>query len=420
MNKKELQNKNLNCPECGTQIDVDALMISQFRDSIRKDLRDEMNERELELQSKQDEFDEMSRSFAKDKADLEKRVQEQVSEQLSTREAEIKLEIGRKVQEETAIQLQGLEDELVKKSKQLKAANKDKAELIRLQRELEEQEARIVLQKEQELTKRLDEAREYIREQVANESQLKMKEKEKLIADLKTKLDEAKRKVEQGSMQLQGEIQELEIIDILQNAYPFDEITQSKKGANGADILQAVNTQFSVRIGNIYYESKRTQAYSDKWIPKLKNDNLSIKADILVLVTETLPKGMNKWGIVDDVWVCDMNSVKELSLVLRYGLLKVFAVAQTQHKSKEKSELLYTYITSDEFKNLFENIVRGFKSIQESHHNEQLKIKRLWIEREKQLQQILSNQVEHYGSLRDIGGDSVVKIQMFEFLKQAG
>lgn len=419
MNTK-LQNKNLNCPECGTQIDVDALMISQFRDSIRKDLRDEMYEREQELQSKQDEFEEMSKSFAKERADLEKRVQEQVNERMSTREAEIKLEIGRKVQEETAVQLQGLEDELIRKSKQLKNANKDKADLVRLQRELEEQEARIVLQKEQELTKRLDEAKEFIREQVAQENQLRMKEKEKLISDLKSKLDEAKRKVEQGSMQMQGEIQELEIIDILQNAYPFDEISQSKKGANGADILQQINTQYGVRIGSIYYESKRTQAYSDKWIPKLKNDNLSVKADILVLVTETLPKGITKWGVVDDVWVCDMASVKELSLVLRYGLLKVYAVAQNQHQAKEKSELLYQYITSDEFKNLFENIVRGFKSIQESHQNEQLKIKRLWVEREKQLQQILSNLVEHYGSLRNIGGDSMVEIQMFEFLKQAG
>jgi hypothetical protein len=419
MNRK-LQNKNLNCPECGTQIDVDALMISQFRDSIRKDLRDEMYEREQELQSKQDEFNEMSKSFAKERADLEKQVQEQVNERMSTREAEIKLEIGRKIQEETAVQLQGLEDELIRKSKQLKNANKDKADLVRLQRELEEQEARIVLQKEQELTKRLDEAKEFIREQVAQENQLRLREKEKLISDLKSKLDEAKRKVEQGSMQMQGEIQELEIIDILQNSYPFDDIAQSKKGANGADILQQINTQYGVRIGSIYYESKRTQAYSDKWIPKLKNDNLSVKADILVLVTETLPKGITKWGIIDDVWICDMASVKELSLVLRYGLLKVYAVAQNQHQAKEKSELLYQYITSDEFKNLFENIVRGFKSIQESHHNEQLKIKRLWVEREKQLQQILSNLVEHYGSLRNIGGDSMVEIQMFEFIKQAG
>lgn len=420
MNKKDLKNRSLSCPQCGTHIDVDALIISQFRDSIRKDLKDEMNEREQELQSKQDEFNEMSKSFEKDKADLDKRVQEQVTEGLSKREAEIKLEIARSVQAETAGQLQELEDQLVAKSKQLKSANKDKAELVRLQRELEEQEARIVLQKEQELTKRLDEAKEFIREQVSQENQLRMKEKEKLISDLKTKLDEAKRKVEQGSMQMQGEIQELEIIDILRNAYPFDEVSQSKKGANGADILQVVSTQLGSKIGQIYYESKRTQTYSDKWIPKLKNDNLSIKADILVLVTETLPKGITKWGIVDDVWVCDMNSVKELSLVLRYGLLKVYSVTQTQHHSKEKSELLYRYITSDEFKNLFENIIHGFKSIQDTHQNEKLKVQRLWVEREKQLHQILSNLIEHYGSLREIGGDAVVEIQIFEFLKQVG
>lgn len=411
---------NLSCPNCGSSIDVDALLVSQFRDSIRKDLTDELRERELELSEQQEEFERMSKSLAKDKADLEKRVQKQVQEHLTSREDEIKKEIKRQIVGETALQLQELEDQLIAKSKQLKAMNKDKAELVKLRRELDEQEARIILEKEQELTERLDEARDYIRTQVTQENLLKMKEKEKLISDLKIKLDEAKRKVEQGSMQLQGEIQELEIIDILKEAYQFDAISQSKKGANGADILQVVNTQQGMRIGSIYYESKRTQAYSDKWIPKLKKDNLSIKADILVLVTETLPKGIKRYGIIDDVWVCDMASMKELSLVLRYGLLKVFSVAQNQYQSKEKSELLYRYITSDEFKNLFENIIHGFKSIQESHYNEQLKVKRLWVEREKNLQQILSNLVEHYGSLRDIGGDSIVEIQMFEFLKKVG
>lgn len=220
-------------------------------------------------------------------------------------------------------------------------------------------------------------------------------------------------------MKIAGDLQEIEIFEILENAYPFDKISKTKHGVAGADILQVVHTQSGLRIGSIYYESKRTQTYSDKWISKLKNDNLSIKADILVLVTETLPKGMSKWGIVDDVWVCDMASVKELSLVLRYGLLKVFAVAQNQHQAKEKSELLYAYITSDEFQNMFASIIQSFKKIQDSHNEEQLKIKRLWAERARQLEHILGLLVEQYSSLRDITGNAVIEMKIFEFLQQA-
>lgn len=410
----------LNCPDCGTSINVDELMINTFRDSIRKDLTKELNRRELDLKSQQQQFNEMSQAFAEDKKHWEQRVKDQVKTEMLSKEEALKADIRKQINEEKALQLQELEDELIRKSGQLKSMNQTKAQLSRLQREMEEKESQIVMEKEEEFNKRLEQARASITTQVEQDVFLKMKEKEKLISDLKTKLEEAKRKVDQGSMQMQGEVQELEIKNILQEAFPWDEISQSKKGANGADILQMVKTKKGAQIGQIYYESKRTQAFSEKWIPKFKQDNLSVKAEVLVLVTQTLPKGIERYGLIDDVWVCDFNSVKELSLVLRYGLLKVYSVLEHQHGAKEKSELLYQYITSNEFKNIFESIIAGFKSIQESHYNEQLKIKRLWIEREKQLTHILNNLVEHYGSLRDIGGDSIQEIKMFEFVKMAG
>ena len=410
----------LNCPDCGTSINVDELMINTFRDSIRKDLTKELNRRELDLKSQQQQFNEMSQAFAEDKKHWEQRVKDQVKTEMLSKEEALKADIRKQINEEKALQLQELEDELIRKSGQLKSMNQTKAQLSRLQREMEEKESQIVMEKEEEFNKRLEQARASITTQVEQDVFLKMKEKEKLISDLKTKLEEAKRKVDQGSMQMQGEVQELEIKNILQEAFPWDEISQSKKGANGADILQMVKTKKGAQIGQIYYESKRTQAFSEKWIPKFKQDNLSVKAEVLVLVTQTLPKGIERYGLIDDVWVCDFNSVKELSLVLRYGLLKVYSVLEHQHGAKEKSELLYQYITSNEFKNIFESIIAGFKSIQESHYNERLKIKRLWIEREKQLTHILNNLVEHYGSLRDIGGDSIQEIKMFEFVKMAG
>lgn len=418
--KKDVQKQmQLNCPACKTVIDVDTLLVSQFRESIRADLTNELLERELELKEQQMEFNELSLQFAKDKAEMDRKVNAQVQEQLQTREEAIKRRITEEVNNETSLRLQALEDELVRKSTQLKFMNKDKAELISLQRKLEEQESEIMMRKEVEISERLKQAQATIRQDVEQENFLRLKEKEKLIEDLKLKLDAARRQVSQGSMQSQGEIQELELKRLLEETYPYDTLTQSKKGASGADLLHIVNTQRGIKIGSIYIESKNTKAFSGSWIPKLKKDNLVTKADILVLVTQVLPKGVDRFGLVDGIWVCDMASVKELSMVLRYGLLKVYSVTQFQQGAKSKSELLYNYITSSEFAALFENIVSSFKRIQDSHDAEKLKVQRLWKQRELELNQVLSSLVEHYSTMRNIS-DSVPEIKMFEFLKNVG
>jgi hypothetical protein len=285
---------------------------------------------------------------------------------------------------------------------------------------MEEAETRIVLEKEKELSERLEQARSSIKEQVQQESFLKLKEREKVIEDLKNKLDEAKRQAEQGSMQLQGQIQELEIIELLREFHPYDEVTQSKTGANAADVLQVVRTQNGAECGKIYYESKRTKSWSNEWIKKFKQDNINTKADILVLVTNALPKGIERYGIVEGVWICSFNDVKELSLVLRYGLLKLQSVAITQHGKETKMESLYFYLTSEDFKNTFESILEGFKTLQDSHNGEKLKMQRLWKEREKVLEKILSNSIDFYGSIKGIAGSAVPEIPMLGDFRQAG
>jgi len=215
-------------------------------------------------------------------------------------------------------------------------------------------------------------------------------------------------------MQAQGEIFELEILDLLKEFHQSDEITQSKKGANGADILQMVKVD-GIECGKIYYESKRTKQFQNEWIKKFKDDNLNTKADILVLVTTVLPKEIKSYGIIDGVWICSYNSVKELSLVLRYGLLKVHSVALKQQGRESKMELLYSYLTSEDFKNVFGSIMDGFKSLQDSHHSEKLKIARIHKEREKILEQVLINSINFYGSIKGIAGSAIMEIKMLEF-----
>jgi hypothetical protein len=264
------------------------------------------------------------------------------------------------------------------------------------------------------LEKHLESERATIREQVQQEVLLKLKEKEKTIDDLRIKLDDAKRRAEQGSMQLQGEVQELEIIRILQELYPNDEITQSKKGANAADILQVIRLQNGVICGKLYFESKSTQSFSMDWIKKLKQDNLKVNADALVIVSHALPKGIINYGLIDDVWVCSFNTIKEFSLILRYSLIKLHAIAEIQQGKETKMQILFKYLTSVEFKNVFESIIGGFKSMQDSHNDEKLKMQRLWKDREKALEQILANSIEFYGTIRGIAGGSIPEIKSLE------
>ncbi len=412
-------NVKMNCPSCQAVINVDELLVSQFQESIKKDLQQELQIREEELNHDRAEFKKLSQEFAKEKHELEESVQSKVREQILAREESLKDSIRKEINEEKSLQLQDLENELIKKSSQLKDLNGTKAQLQRLQREMEEAETRIILEKEKELNERLEQARATIKEQVQQESFMKLKEREKVIEDLKNKLDEAKKQAEQGSMQLQGEIQELEIINLLQEYHPFDEIVQSKKGANAADILQTVMTQNGAECGKIYYESKRTKSWSNEWVKKFKQDNINTKADILVLVTDALPKDIQRYGIIDGVWICSFNDVKELSLVLRFGLLKLQAVAITQQGKESKMELLYSYLTSDDFKNTFESILEGFKTLQDSHNTEKLRQQRLWKEREKVLEKILSNSVNFYGSLKGIAGTAISEIPMLD-VRQAG
>jgi hypothetical protein len=371
----------MKCPNCGESINVDELLVSQFKESIQKDLESKLADRAKELDAKKNEFLELQEKFEKEKEGINNLINAKVKTQLRIQEQNIRKEIDA----EKSLQFQELNEELTKKSAELKELNKTKAKMEVLKRELQEAETRITLEKEKELSEKLEQARNSIKEQSQQEVFLKLKEREKIIDDLKAKLDEAKRKAEQGSMQLQGEVQELSILDMLSTFHPTDLITQSKKGANAADILHVIRTQNGAECGKIYYESKRTKTWSSEWITKLKQDNLKTKADILVLVTSALPKGVERYGIVDGVWVCGFNDVKELSLVLRYGLLKLQSVAVTQKGKASKMESLYQYLTSEDFKNVFESILAGFQTIQESHNSEKLKMQRLWKEREKVL-----------------------------------
>ena len=217
-------------------------------------------------------------------------------------------------------------------------------------------------------------------------------------------IDEMKRKAEQGSMQLQGEILELALEGLLKETFPFDLIEEVGKGVRGADCIQTVRNNFGQPCGKIIYESKRTKDFSNDWIEKLKADMRAQNADIAVIVTQAMPKDMEQFGEKNGIWICTYQEVRALAHVLRNSILKVFAVTKSQENKGDKMQLLYDYLTSNEFSEQWKAIREGFLSMKHSIDTERNAMEKLWKAREKQLEKILLNASHISGSIEGIAG----------------
>lgn len=410
-----MRNQNtIRCPNCSAEINVSDVLYRQLEEQVRQDYERKTADKERELRTRLQELQAEQEKLEHTKARLQQLVEEEVHRKLQAEKTKLEAELRQRKDEEYAARIEQLEKELNEKSSQVKELYKVKAENERLRREKEELREEVVLEKEKEFTEKLKEEKARIQKQVEEANWLRIKEKEKLIEDLKAQLDEARRKAEQASIQLQGEIQELELEKLLRSLYPDDEISPVKKGHRGADVLQTVRTSRGDVCGKIYYECKRTKSFQNSWLEKLRDDNREIRAEILVLVTETMPEGESKFFLRDGVWVCSFFEIKGLSLVLRHGLLQVHSVAVTQQGKESKMERLYKYLTSQEFKGQFGAIVEGFKELERSHREEKLRMQKMWKEREKQLEKVLTNAAEFYGAIRGIAGASVPEMKMLE------
>lgn len=215
-------------------------------------------------------------------------------------------------------------------------------------------------------------------------------------------------------MQLQGEVQELALEELLRSAFPFDTIEEVAKGTRGADCIQLVKNNLAQPCGKIIYESKRTKAFTNEWIEKLKLDMRNQQADIAVIVTEVLPKDMDAFGFKDGVWICRFSDVKPLSFLLRDSLLKIHTALVSQENKGDKMHMLYDYLTGTEFRQNIEAVVEGFNSLKDNISKERLQMEKLWKEREKQLEKVLINTVQFYGSIKGIAGSAVSDIKLLE------
>lgn len=404
----------INCPNCGTEIDVNDILHHQIEAQLRKKFQDELRSEKHKFEAQSASLEEQRQALEDEKGKQAELLARQVSEQLKLKAGDLARKLKKAAEDEQAGALATLREELDEKSKKVQELNKASAELEKLRREKDELEEKLKADAEKQLSERLASERLKISKEESDKNELKLRELEKQLADQKLLTEEMKRKQEQGSMQTQGEVQELVIEEWLAEKFPLDTIQEIKKGERGADCLQIVHTRSHQNCGSIYYESKRTKNFQPSWIEKFKADIRERGANIGVLVTEVMPPDMERLGLKDGIWVCTYDEFKGLCTVLRESIIQISNALVTQENKGDKMGMLYDFLTSKEFQMQIEAIVEGFTQMKSDLESEQRSMRGIWKKREKQIEKVLLNTTGMYGSIKGIAGSAVQSIPLLE------
>lgn len=405
---------SIKCPKCGESIDVNEILKHQLEDSIRIEFQEKANLQSKELAAKNEALEKAKAEFEAKKKIENELFAERLEQAKKVSEKEISEKLKKKLEEESKDRVAAMEKELSEKSEKLRELNKMEGEISKLQREKLELKEAIEAAAQKQLNETLVVERQKIRKQEDEKNELKFATLNKQLEEQKKLTEEMKRKQEQGSMQLQGEVMELAIEEWLLSQFPLDIIDEIKKGANGADCLQVVNTRELQNCGTIYYESKRTKTFQPAWIEKFKNDIRVKKANLGVLVTEVMPNDMERMGLKEGIWICTYEEFKGLSAVLRQSLIQISQAMQSQENKGDKMAMLYDFLTSNEFHLQMEGIVEGFSQMQTDLNAEKRSMQRIWSQREKQIDKVIGNAINMYGSIRGIAGNAVQSIKALE------
>jgi len=414
----------ITCPNCKTQIDVNEIQYHELEERLKREHQlelenkrkeykvhlDKLDAREQEMNEKQEKFDEELKRATKEQLKLER-------QKLTSK---LKEEFLEEYRDSEAL----MKKELDEKNEKLKELNRSKVEIEQLKREKEEATSKAKVEAEIELSRKLQEEKIKIAKTFEEQNELKLKQKDEQIEQMKRDIESAQRKAEQSSMQIQGEALELAIERWLASQFPFDNIDEVKKGAFGADCVQTVHTREAQNCGVICYESKNTKAWSDGWITKLKQDMLTVNADLGVLVTSVYPKEMKRMGFVDGIWVCSLDEFKGSVSLLRESLIRTYQATQKEENKADKMSLLYNYMTGNEFKMQMNAIVEGFMTMQTELDKERRSLMATWKRRQKTIDGVLANTTEMYGALQGIAGSAAIghiealELEMPEDLEQ--
>lgn len=402
----------IKCPSCSHSFPIEEVMAEDYKNELKEKMLSYTKKKDEEFKAKEAQFELLQKQqevaflakMAEEKALIQKTLEDNLRKSIAT-DFEQKLKM--------------LEENNASNEEKLKLSRQKEIEFLKKEQELKNKEAEMELMVQRKLAEQTIVIADQIRKQELEKlnqkdttHQLQVAELKKQLEDQKKLADEMKRKAEQGSMQLQGEVQELILEDLLRSTFPYDLISEVGKGVRGADCTHHVKNQFGVDCGVIIYESKRTKDFSNEWIEKLKKDMRARGADVAVIVSQCYPKGMEYFGERDGVWICSFEEVKAVSYMLREGIIKLYNATKSQENKGDKMHMLYDYLTSNEFAEQWKAIREGFMSMKLSIQKERDAMERLWKAREKQLEKVLLNAAHIRGSVEGIAGADSIQLSL--------
>jgi hypothetical protein len=411
----------IKCPSCSFEFPLEEALSGELKSLIEKEkqeLRQQMLDYKKNAEQKIKQVEEEKKAEAQKQELL---FQQKLQEELKRKNTELEENIRKTLAADFENQLKVLQQTNKGHEEKLKLAREKELEFLNKLQELKTKEEELELS----IKRRLNEEREKLSleirdlekqklEQLESEYKLRLAEKEKQLEDQKKLAEEMKRKAEQGSMQLQGETQELLLEYVLRESFPFDIVQEVGKGIEGADCILIVRNGSGEECGKIIFESKRTKAWSNTWTDKLKADMRNTQAELAILVSQVFPKDMNCFGERDGVWICSFKEVVALTSALRTVLIRVAETSKKEENKGEKMQLLYSYLTGVEFRQQMESIVEGFVALRTSITRERIQMEKIWKEREKQLDKVLASTSGLYGSIKGIAGASVGNIPLLD------
>jgi hypothetical protein len=408
----------ITCPNCRTEIKLTESLAAPLIESTRRQFEQQLAQKDSDIARREQAMREKERQLTEATSRLDEQVADKVAEQLKQDRARIAAEEAKKAKlaaatdlEQKTRELADLQDVLKQRDQKLAEAQKAQAELIKKQRELDDAKRELDLTVEKRVQENLTAARDQAKKEAEESLKFKVAEKDQTIASMQQKIEELKRRAEQGSQQLQGEVLELELENLLRAKFPFDAIEPVPKGEFGGDVLHRVVGAGGQPGGTILWESKRTKNWSDAWLAKLREDQRTAKAEIAVIVTHTLPKGVETFDMVDGVWVTHPRAALPVAAILRQSLLELALARQASEGQQTKTEMIYQYLTGPRFRQRVEAIVEAFSTMQEDLDKERKAIMKQWAKREEQIERVMGATVGMYGDLQGIAGKSLQEIE---------
>lgn len=406
--------QKIECPKCKELISIDDVLTRQIEKKIKKEFEESHKIKEQELELKSEELKKQANEIDKRKKEVDLLVAEKVAEKVAGEKLKLFKEARAQIEKEQDAKMALLEEQLKNKDEKLTQANKNEVELRKEKIKLQEDKQSFELEKMRQMEEAKKQITEEAKKKATEEQQYVIAQLKKQLTDATKAKDDLARKLEQGSQQTQGEVLELELEELLKSEFPHDEIVPVPKGRNGADIVQKVFNSSGGLCGQIAWESKKTKAWSEGWIQKLKDDQRAIKADLAVIVSIVLPEGMKGFMFRDGVFICDKNLAINLASILRYDLIKLAEVNMALVGKEEKKDVVYAYVHSVEFRQRIQIIAESFVEMKNDIDKEKRAYQAIWAKREKQVQRVIDNTYGIYGDFKGLTGGTIQEIKMLE------